>query len=260
MVLRGALLVALAVAIPVMASAQFVFPRPEYHEHDPSVYKEDPFVVHYRQEFFSVFNGDFARFDKAFGEIQEMVRKNPNDARALVWEGCGDTVQAGVLWMQGKKDDSVKLMESSRPILDKAVSLRPDDPDIFMMRAVTLYIQGQNWPDEDIPKSNWEKLRDDCAHLVRVMGPTLAKASIHVRGETFGEMGIADEKLGDNAAAKVAFEKVIEMCPNTDYSARAEKEIKALNTPSSAPGVAGSPPQSSVHEPSPAGCRGGVLS
>src|SRR5437016_12997240 len=144
-------LIGLGLAWPLLASAQFVFPRPEYHEHDPNVYKEDPFVVHYRHEFFSVFAGDFDRFEKAFGEVKAMVAKNPNDARALVWLGNGDTVKAGVLWMHGKKDESVELMKESRPLLDKAVELRPDDPNIFMMRAVTLFIQGQNWPGEDIP-------------------------------------------------------------------------------------------------------------
>ena len=222
------LILIFALAFPAFASAQFVFPRPEYHEHDPNVYKEDPFVVHYRHEFFSVFSGDFKRFDKAFAEIQAMVKKNPNDARALVWLGNGETVKAGVLWMQGKKDESIALMKESRPVLDKAVALKPDDPNIFMMRAVTLYIQGQNWPDSEIPKENWEKLRDDCSHLVRVMGPKIAKASVHVRGETYGEMGIADLKLGDKDAARVAFQKVIDLCPGTDYETRAKKEIDAL--------------------------------
>jgi tetratricopeptide (TPR) repeat protein len=221
-------LLALSLALPVVASAQFVFPRPGYHEHDPSVYKEDPFVVHYRHEFFSVFQGDFARFDKAFAEIQAMVKKDPKDARALVWLGNGETVKAGVLWMQGKKPASIALMEHSRPLLDQAVALKPDDPGVFMMRAVTLYIQGQSWPDSEIPRENWVKLRDDCAHLVRLLGPTFAKTSLHVQGETYGEMGIADVKLGDKEAARAAFQKVIDLCPKTDYETRAKKEIEAL--------------------------------
>ena len=222
------LFLALWFALPVISSAQFVYPRPEYHEHDPNAYKEDPFVVHYRHEFFSVFTGDFARFDKAFAEIQAMVKKNPKDARALVWLGNGETVKAGVLWMQGKKDESIALMKESRPLLDEAVSLKPDDPNIFMMRAVTLFVQGQNWPDSEIPKENWEKLRDDCAHLVRVMGAKLKKASVHVRGETFGEMGIADLKLDDKEAARAAFRTVIKLCPGTDYETRAKKELASL--------------------------------
>jgi len=222
-------LVGLLLCLPFLTSAQFVFPRPEYHEHDPSVYKEDPFVVHYRHEFFSVFSGDVPRFEKAFAEIQAMVKKDPKDARALVWLGNGETVKAGVLWMQGKKDESIALMKQSRPLLDQAVALKPDDPNIFMMRAVTLYIQGTSWPADTIPKENWEKLRDDCSHLIRYLGPTMAKVSVHVRGETYGELGIAQEELGDKEAARAAFQKCIELCPGTDYETRAKKEIASLN-------------------------------
>lgn len=228
--------------IPGLGSAQFVFPRPEYHTHDPSVYQEDPFIVHYRQEFFSVFRGDFARFEKAYAEIQQMAKKNPRDARAVVWLGNGDTVKAGLLWMQGKKDQSLKLLEESRPILDRAVALKPEDPNIFMMRAVTLYIQGQNWPAENIPKENWEKLRADCLHLIMLLGKDFPRVSLHVRGETYGELGIAELKLGDTKAAAAAFQKVIEFCPGTDYEERARKELAALDpkaptpTPSAGPG------------------------
>src|SRR5437763_1419556 len=117
----------LTVIVPSLAFGQFVFPRAEYHEHDPAAYKEDPFVVHYRHEFFSVFSGDYPRFQKAFGEIQAMVKMDPRDARALVWMGNGQTVQAAMLWMQGKKDESVVLIKEARPLLDKAVALKPDD-------------------------------------------------------------------------------------------------------------------------------------
>lgn len=224
------LLIALCLLLPVVASAQFVFPKPEYHEQVGQVYEEDPFVIKYRHEFFSVFKGEFAKFEKAYDEIKEMVQKDPKDARALVWLGNGGTVKAGVLWMQGKKDESIALMKESRPLLDQAVALKPHDPNIFMMRAVTLYIQGQNWPAETIPKENWEKIRDDCAHLIKLLGDKMSKASLHVRGETYGELGIAHLKLGEKDEARKAFEKVIEMCPGTDYEARAKREIAALGS------------------------------
>ena len=212
-----------------LASAQFVFPKPEYHAVDPGVYQEDPFIVEYRQKFFAVFHGDFKTFDKAYAEIGTMVRKNPKDARALVWLGNGQTVKAGVLLMSKKKDESLRLLAKSRETLDRAVRLRPEDPNIYMMRAVTLYIQGQYWP-AGVPRSNWEKLRDDCLKFIQWLGPDrVRRASIHVRGETYGELGIAYTKLGDKAKAREAFEKVIELDPHTDYATRAKKEIAKLD-------------------------------
>lgn len=176
-----------------------------------------------------MFRGDFKRFDKAYSEIEQMVQKDPKDARALVWLGNGQTVKAGLLSNTGKKDEGEKMLVASRKNLDRAVALRPEDPNIFMMRAATLFIQGQYWPASDVPRSNWEKLRDDCQHFIAFLGPDkIKRVSIHVRGEAFGELGIAYTKLGDKAKAKEAFEKVIELNPGTDYETRAKKEIAKL--------------------------------
>ncbi|MGH2638328.1 MAG: hypothetical protein ACRDF4_03450, partial [Rhabdochlamydiaceae bacterium] len=67
----------LIMGIASLAPAQFVWPRASYHNTDPKVYKEDPFITKYRTEFFAVFQGDFKTFYKAYAEIQAMVKKNP---------------------------------------------------------------------------------------------------------------------------------------------------------------------------------------
>jgi tetratricopeptide (TPR) repeat protein len=211
--------------------AQFVWPKPEYRKAEPGLYVEDPFIVEYRQKFFSVFRGDFKTFDKAYTEVDDMVRKNPKDARAMVWLGNGQTVKAGLLLGRGKKEEAMKLLAESRKTLDRAVSLRPTDPNIYMMRAATLYIQGQYWPPSAIPRSNWEKLRDDCLKFIKFLGPAkLKRASIHLRGETYGELGIAYAKLGEARKAREAFETVIRLNPDTDYSKRATAEIEKIKS------------------------------
>jgi len=211
--------------------SQFVYPKPEYNRAEPGLYREDPFIVEYRRKFFSVFRGDFKTFDKAYAEIQVMLQKNPRDARALVWLGNGQTVKAGVLNVKGQKAEAQRLLATSRQTLDRAVALRPSDPNIYMMRAATLYIQGQYWPAAQVPRANWEKLRDDCLRFIRFIGPTrMPRTSIHLRGETYGELGIAYLKLGEKDKAKSAFEKVIALCPGTAYAERAKKEIAALTS------------------------------
>jgi len=225
----AALLLVPLAALTVQAKAQFVFPKPEYNQPVPGTYVEDPFIVKYRRRFFAVFRGDVKTFQTAYDEIQGMVAKNPKDARAMVWLGNGQTVKAGVMLLQGQKDASLGLLEKSRATLNNAVGLRPDDPNIYMMRAATLYIQGQYWPAADIPRVNWETLRDDCLRFIAYIGPErIKKVSIHVRGEAYGELGIAYKNLGDKEKAKAAFEKILELNPNTDYATRAKKEIESL--------------------------------
>lgn len=212
------------------ASAQFVYPKPEYNRPEPGLYTEDPFIVEYRRKFFAVFRGDFKTFEKAYDEVQAMVQKNPADARALVWLGNGQTVKAGLLMTQGKREASFTLLRTSRANLDQAARLRPKDPNIYMMRAATLYIQGQYWPVKDLPRSNWECLRDDCLRFITYIGPTrLPRASIHLRGETYGELGIAYLRLNDPEKARQAFTQILRLCPDTDYAKRAQRELAQLN-------------------------------
>lgn len=226
--MRVCFLVAIA-AIPGLTCAQFAWPKPEYNVPTEGVYAEDPFIIEYRRKFFAVFRGDFKTFEKAYGEVSEMVRKDPKDARAMVWVGNGQTIKAGLLRLQRKDKEALELLEKSRTTLDRAVALRPDDPNIYMMRAATLYIQGQYFDAGQLPNSVWERLRDDCEKFIAFVGPDRMKlVSIHVRGEAYGELGIAYKRLGENTKAIAAFERVIEMNPNTTYSTRAKREIDAL--------------------------------
>jgi len=213
-----------------LVRAQFVWPKAEYHKAEAGLYKEDPFIVKYRQRFFGVFRGDFKAFETAYDEIKGLVKKNPRDARALVWLGNGHTVKSGLLRSQGKIDEARKLLSESRIALDRAVSIRPKDPNIYMMRAATLFIQGQYWPEADVPKVVWENLRDDCLKFIAYVGlDRMPRASIHLRGEADGELGVAYLKLGDKAKAREAFARVAELCPGTTYEDRAKREISAID-------------------------------
>lgn len=234
--MRIRFLLLVGLLLPGLASAQFVRPKPEYHNAEPGLYVEDPFIVKYRQEFFSVFRGDFDRFEKAYAEIKGMVEKDPKDARALVWLGNGHTVKAGLLMMGGKAEDGLKLLEESRATLDKAVALSPEDPNIYMMRAATLYIQGQHMPSDKVPTVVWERLRDDCLKFIGYIGEKMPRVSIHMRGETYGELGVAYLKLGEKEKAREAFQKILELVPGTTYADRATKELAALGAGNRATG------------------------
>ena len=226
--MKAACVVLLALTAPSVL-AQFAWPAAE-HKVEPGLYTEDPFIVKYRQEFFAVFRGDFKRFERAYTEIEAMVKKDARDARALVWLGNGMTIKAASLYGAKKTREGAALAMKSRETLNRAVALRPQDPNIFMMRAATLFVQGQYFPADQVPRSVWALLRDDCEHFVRYTGPDrIKRVSLHVRGETYGEMGIAYAKLGDAKNARRAFEQVIALCPDTNYSVRAQKEIAGLS-------------------------------
>ena len=226
--MRLALPIILGALLVATASAQLAYPSARENVAEPGLYVEDPFIVKYRKRYFAVFRGDFATFRKAHAEIKAMVAKNPKDARALVWLGNGQTIEAGLLKLSDPKA-GLKLLAESRRTLDRAVALKPKDPNIYMMRAATLYSQGQYWSAKELPRSMWTTLAADCRRFIAFVGPKrMPRVSTHVRGEAYGELGIALKNLGDKPGARAAFTKLIELCPGTPYEKRAREELKAL--------------------------------
>jgi tetratricopeptide (TPR) repeat protein len=217
------------VAVSSLSSAQFVFPKGSYHDGDPQAYKEDPFVSHYRGEFFAVFKGDIPRFRKAFAEVAAMVKKDPKNAEALVWYGNGQMIEAGLSLFTGKRPEAETYWKSSQANLDKAVKLDPNNYNIYVVRTATLIVGAEKYPKEWVSRGVWEHIRDDCAHFIKYMGPDrLAKTSIHMKGEIYGCLGLAYAHLGDKPKAREAFDTVIKLDPGTDYEVRAKKELAGL--------------------------------
>ena len=138
-----------------------------------------------------------------------MVKRDPKDARALVWLGNGQTIKAIRANLMGQRADATTLMAESRKNVDAAVALQPTNYNVYMMRSTTLYAQAQYAPTIPVPRSNWEHIRDDCQALIKEMGPRMDGASTHVQGEAYGEMGIAYLHLGDKAKARAAFTKIL---------------------------------------------------
>ena len=220
----------LLLAAASVANAQFVYPKDSEHaQKRPGTYVEDPFITEYRQKFFAALRGDFRTFNAAYAEIEAMTKKNPKDARALVWLGNGQTIKAIRASLLGQRDAAATLLDDSRRNVDAAVALKPKDYNIYMMRSTTLYAQAQYVPSIPVPRSNWEHIRDDCLALLKEMGPRVAGASTHVQGEAYGELGIAYLRLGEKEKAKAAFAKIVELTPGTAYAERAKKELAALS-------------------------------
>lgn len=227
--MRGVVLAALF-ACSAGASAQYVWPKPGYNDSEPGLYTEDPFIVQYRKEFFAVFSGNFARFERAFEKIEGMVEANPKDARALVWRGNGKMVKAGLALFQNKRDEARSLLRESDIDLDRAVWLSPDDPNIYMMRAATLLLVHQRFPKEWVSRSVYARLLDDSTKFINYIGPLrMPRTSIHLRGEAHASLAIAYEGLGLRSAAVKAWQNLAKVNPSTTYAEKAREELDRIN-------------------------------
>lgn len=193
-----------------------------------SAFLEDPFITKYRKKFFSVFQGKFGEFEGGMTELEAMLKKNPHDARALVWHGNGLTVRAGLQKMIGKGQDAVKLLTASRKELDRAVNLSPDDVNIIAMRAVTIHTMGQYWKPEEVPAGSWELLIADLEKTRQIIGKErFPKISVHARGEILTELADGYQRVGKNAEATALWKETLVSVPNSRYATMAEKALAA---------------------------------
>lgn len=217
------------ILISAASFGQYVWPKAGYNTPEPGLYTEDPFIIQYRKEFFAVFRGDFPRFEKALKEIEAMVEANPNDARATVWKGNGRMVQAGLALIQNKTEEAKSLYKESNVLLDRAVRLTPEDPNIYMMRAATLLLFHQRFPREWNDRRVYERLRDDSLKFIEFIGPyRFPRTSIHLQGEALASLAIAYQELGLKSAAVKTWQRLVTSLPKTEYATKGRKELEAL--------------------------------
>lgn len=219
----------LLLTLAAASLGQYVWPKAGYNQSEPGLYTEDPFIVQYRKEFFAVFRGDIPRFEKALKEIEAMVEADPKDARALVWKGNGRMIQAGIALIRNKTPEAKALYAESNVLLDMAVTLKPQDPNIYMMRAATLLLFHQRFPRDWHSRSVYERLRDDSIKFISYIGPSrFPQTSVHLQGEALASLAIAYRELGLTQASAKTWRQIIASLPDTEYARKSMEELTAL--------------------------------
>ncbi len=223
--MRTAILALLA--LPAASPAQYIYPTPEENRSEPGLYVEDPFIVEYRKKFFAVFRGDLQTFSQAYDEVAAMVDRDPSDARALVWRGNGRMVKAGIALFQNDREQAQALLEGCHLDLDAAVGLAPEDPNIYMMRAATLLLIQQRFPEGWSSRSLYERLeRDSHKFLGHIGWRRLPRTSIHLRGEALASLAIAQRELGRHEESLVNWRRLEMLNRGTRYEAKAREDAE----------------------------------
>ena len=193
-----------------------------------SDFLEDPFVTKYRKKFFAVFSGNTSEFEQGMSELDALLAKNPNDARALVWHGNGLMVRAGLKKFYGNPKAGQILLLDSKKELDRAVSLDPENVNIIAMRAVTLHIAGQYWLEKDLPPETWQTIVHDLEKSRKIIRPDrMKRISAHARGEILSELAEAYGKLGQKEKSLTLWREVQKSTPNSKYAQQAAAVLKA---------------------------------
>jgi tetratricopeptide (TPR) repeat protein len=132
--------------------------------------------------------------------------KEPNDALALLEEASKDfpknieplAYQAAIYLLQARKSSNKKIAEKSKFLLDKAISQRETDSDLYFFRGLVLYYLGK--PIEAVPEFEVaiDKAEDNMP--IHFMARGLCYAQLKLLKEAIQDFSISiqlDEKLSE---------------------------------------------------------------
>ncbi len=131
--MRHLLIVALALgcshASPPPASAPAAPPAAPPTKH---------FEFAVRQDFFDGLRGDRAALERAIATCEAALRRNANDAEALVWHGAGLIGRSTLAFRQGDPQTGVPLFRQGLAEMDRAVALAPEAIGVRVPRGAVV--------------------------------------------------------------------------------------------------------------------------
>jgi tetratricopeptide (TPR) repeat protein len=180
------------------------------------------FDMKVRDDFFAGFTGDKARFERGMKTCEAALAKNPKDAPAMVWHGCGLFYQSGMLFQKGDTQKGMELYTQGLKEMDGAVKLEPDNIAVLIPRAASLIPASRYIPDKPTAKSLCERAAADYEKTYALQKPGFKKLSLHSRGELLFGLAEVEARLGREDQARTYLQQAATSCKGSDY----EKEAK----------------------------------
>jgi len=190
----------------------------------------DRFDMLVRADFFAGFSGDSARLARGMDACERVLRENPGHAEAMVWHGSGLIFEAGSAFASHDEARGIQLWAKGLREVDEAVTLAPDDVGVLIPRGAVLLQATRNMP----PAAARPLLESAVANYERVLNlqkETFQSLGDHPRGELL--FGIADgyARLGDPAAARRYFERIVTEVPGSGQVPRARTYLDTGSLP-----------------------------
>jgi tetratricopeptide (TPR) repeat protein len=185
-----------------------------------------------RADFFAGLGGDEARMRRAMDLCEKMLTENPNHAEALVWHGAGLLSQAGAAFQKGDAANGRPLFDRGIAEMNRAVVLAPDNPGVLIPRAAVLFEATRTMPAE-IARPLLESAVKNYEHVLDIQAPVFATLGDHPKGELLFGLAEGSARLGDQAKARMYFERLIADAPGSGQVVKARQWIDNGTIPAS---------------------------
>jgi tetratricopeptide (TPR) repeat protein len=182
-----------------------------------------------RADFFAGFAGDTERMAKAMAICEQVLAENPLHAEAMVWHGTGLMSQAGSALQTGDQKRGAELWARGLAETDKAVSLAPDDPGVLIPRAAVL-LQATRMMPEPVARPLIASAVANYEHVLEVQ-KNFQSLGDHPKGELLFGLAEGYSRLGNPAAARRYFERLIADAPQSGQAPRARTWLETGQLP-----------------------------
>ena len=179
-----------------------------------------------REDLFAGFEGDEEALQRGLNTCEEVLKKNPKHAEALVWRGAARVFLSGEQFGKGDMINGMKNWSGGIKDMDRAKELEPDNVGVLIPRAAVMLPAGKSAPPAmGVPVL--KKVREDFETVYERQKNVLDQLGEHPHGEL--RMGLADvyRALGAPEKSKAQLVAVIKELPESDYAEVAQKWLTA---------------------------------
>jgi len=174
-----------------------------------------------REDFFSGFAGNGVALERGMKTCEAILAKNPGNAEALVWHGCGLSFISGQLFQKGDFAKGMELFERGVKEMQDAVALEPDNVGVLIPRGATLLTATRAMP----PGANTRKLLaqglSDYEKTDELQKSYFDTLSGHARGELLFGLAEGYLRAGNEAKAREYFARLAAIGPGSGHEATA---------------------------------------
>lgn len=174
-----------------------------------------------RNDFFAGFAGNREAFERAMKVAEETIADNPNHAEAMVWHGAGTYFIAGQHFQKKDFQKGMELYVKAFAEMDKAVALAPNNVGVRIPRGSALLAATATQPIDDRVRGELKRAVDDYQTVYDMQKDHLEKIGEHPLGQLLLGLGDVYSRLGETEKAKIYFDQIDRMLPNTAYAKRA---------------------------------------
>lgn len=162
---------------------------------------------------------DVAQLDAAEATFARALQLNPDDARALVWHGMLLTIKSGRLFQAGQLGEAQPLLQRGFEEMDRGIKLAPENGALRRLRGET---------NMRVPEFlNRTALAVEDLQFF-VSSPAFSELKSNQQAQSYLFLGSGYLRLGKPDQARQAWQKAIEIAPDTPVAKEARKRLDGL--------------------------------